>query len=391
MRSELFARLSKIQRSISHRAPLQEVLDSITEGARELLGEELVGLRLIDEQDPSQVVLVSECGTPPELLPALRRGPVGEGAGGRSITENRMVILDHYSEQDTALPAFREAKLQTAMAAPVREQGKAVGSLVVGSYEPGRVYTEAEQEVLMAFAEHAGLALNDARAVEAMRAAQRAKDAFLAMVSHELKTPLTVVLGVLKTLKERYTDLDDDLREELVAAAYERGDQLAHLIDQLLQGARGELPAAKQPAFLPDLVTRVTGTFENKATLDVGAVPSIHVTCDPAAVEQALGILLDNAIAHSPEGSTISVEADVDAGRVRVAVCNPGRLPPGDPGRLFLPFERGPDARPGGVGLGLYIASRLAEAMGGALTVHPSDGSVHFTLTFPYDPAGSGT
>jgi diguanylate cyclase (GGDEF)-like protein len=160
-RQTLLERLSRIQRSIVHRAVLQDVLDEIVAGARDLIGDEVVGLRLVDSEDPGAMDLVASTGVGRALMPKVRRGRVGDGAGGRAIAEERLVVVENYAEADTGLPQFRADRLQAAMAAPVHENGRVVGSLTVASYSGGRTYSDTEREVLLAFAEHASLALTD--------------------------------------------------------------------------------------------------------------------------------------------------------------------------------------------------------------------------------------
>jgi diguanylate cyclase (GGDEF)-like protein len=165
-RQTLLERLSRIQRSIVHRAALQDVLDGIVAGASELLGDEISALRLVEPHNPTQMVLAAASGVSGELMEALRRGPIGEGVGGCAIAENRLVVQEAYADWEYGIPAYRERGLQAAMAAPVHENGQPVGSLTVASFRPGRRYSQTEQDVLSAFAEHASLALTDARNFE---------------------------------------------------------------------------------------------------------------------------------------------------------------------------------------------------------------------------------
>ncbi|HEX8003352.1 MAG TPA: GAF domain-containing protein [Mycobacteriales bacterium] len=387
-RQRLLERLGRIQRSISHRAPLQEVLDAITQGAAELLGDEVVGLRLIDQDAPEEFWLASHCGITRDELEQARRGPVGQGAGGRAIAENRLVIIDDYAHEANAVPVFQAHRMTTAMAAPVHENGRVVGSLVVASYQTGRHYSLLEQEALTSLAQHASLALTDAKTVEAMREAQRAKDMFLAMVSHELKTPLTVIMGTLRTLESHAGSVDPELAGEMIAAAYARGEELRRLIDRLLRGARAELAGARREATLRDLVVASLDGFAQLRRLSVDVSRDTSLLVDTVAFSDVLGILVENAVAHSAPEAPLWVAARPQGGDVHVAVTNPGSLPAGmDPATLFLPFHRGSDARSSGVGLGLYIAARLAESMGGGIDVQSHDGRVTFTLRVPRDAA----
>ncbi len=170
-RQTLLERLSRIQRSISSRKPLHEVLDTIVLGAQELLGEDIVGLRLLDPEDSGYMVLRSAIGVPDHLAAATSRQPVGQGIGGRAIVENRLVHTSSYPSVDKPLPGFAADGIQSAMACPVRQGSRAVGSLVVATRRAHRTYSASEQEALVAFAEHVSLALNDAQSVDALHRA----------------------------------------------------------------------------------------------------------------------------------------------------------------------------------------------------------------------------
>ncbi len=142
------------------------MLESIAESARELVGDEVAGLRMIDVDDPTMMVTAATSGVSPAIRTRIERGPIGEGAGGRAVAEGRLVIVESYSDTPDALPPFSELELQSAMAAPVHERGTIVGSLTVASFRPGRTYSESEQQMLVAFAEHASLAVMDAKTVD---------------------------------------------------------------------------------------------------------------------------------------------------------------------------------------------------------------------------------
>jgi len=170
-RQMLLERLARIQRKISSRAPLEDVLDAVTAGAAELLGDDVVALRLIDETDPQFMVTRSSVGIESELADSSRRLRVGSGVGGRAIVEGHLCVIEDYPDWAGAIDGFVQSGVRTAMGAPVHLGGPPIGSLIVASQRPGRRYSEAEREILVAFAEHASLAIHDARTVEAMNAA----------------------------------------------------------------------------------------------------------------------------------------------------------------------------------------------------------------------------
>ncbi len=164
-RQALLERLSKIQKSITRRADLQETLDAIVAGAAELLDEPIAGLRLIDEQDPGWLRLVSWVGMGADFGPEMARSPVADGVGGRAVVEERLVVDEHYQAAARPIAAVRAAGAHAAIAAPVREQARVVGSLAVASTRPERRFSSYEREALTAFAEQASIALTDARMV----------------------------------------------------------------------------------------------------------------------------------------------------------------------------------------------------------------------------------
>jgi diguanylate cyclase (GGDEF)-like protein len=164
-RQALLERLSRLQRSIAGRVDLQNVLDSIVAGAAELLGDEVAALQMIAGDDETRLDLVSSVGIDEDVLATVRRASIGQGASGRAISEGRLVTLEDYADTPKANPELASDGLQAAMAAPVFQRGEIAGSLVVGTRNRGRAYSDGERDVLTAFAEHAGLALNDAQAV----------------------------------------------------------------------------------------------------------------------------------------------------------------------------------------------------------------------------------
>jgi diguanylate cyclase (GGDEF)-like protein len=165
-RQTLLERLTLLQRSIASRADIEDVLDAIVTGASELLGDELVDLSLIDPEDPSVLEVVASVGYPPELLDQFRRTPVEIGVAGHAVTEKRPIIVEDYGADPRRMPDVVVDGLRAVISAPVYQRGELVGALSLGTRRPGRRYSEIERDAVLAFAEHAGLALNDAKAAE---------------------------------------------------------------------------------------------------------------------------------------------------------------------------------------------------------------------------------
>jgi diguanylate cyclase (GGDEF)-like protein len=136
---------------------------AIVEGAQALTGDEVVALRLLDDADPAVTRLVASTGLDPETQRRVRSGRVGEGAGGVSIATDRLTVLEDYAVDGRANPGLAAEGLHAAMSAPVWRNGVVCGSLTVASRRRDRRYGDDEREVLVAFAEHASLALTDTR------------------------------------------------------------------------------------------------------------------------------------------------------------------------------------------------------------------------------------
>ena len=173
-RQELLERLARIQRSITHGAVREDVLDAICMGARELLGDEVAGLQLVPPDDPDVLELVAMRGRDALELRG-ERTPRPQGIAWRAMADGRLVVSEDYQRDEDASALFRERGICAAMSAPVHEAGRPVGSLTVASYEPGRRYSSIERDMLLAFADHASLALSDARSIQAMREADAAR------------------------------------------------------------------------------------------------------------------------------------------------------------------------------------------------------------------------
>ena len=168
-RQRLLERLGDLRRSISLRAPLPEVQEAIVDGARELIGDEVVGLRLIDPDDRGYCILVAQRGISPAMLTHMQRTPLDVGVGGRAILEDRLVLADDYEAEPRMIPILSDGGLVTAMAVPVREEGRVVGSLTVATFREGRHYSQTEKELLVALSEMANIALTEASMLASIR------------------------------------------------------------------------------------------------------------------------------------------------------------------------------------------------------------------------------
>jgi two-component system sensor histidine kinase KdpD len=276
---------------------------------------------------------------------------------------------------------------------PVRVRDRTVGVLELAN-EHGIALDPAQRRFLAALAYYAALGVERARLAaeagraEVLREADRLKDALIASVSHDLRTPLTTIKALAHDLRESGDDRAVIIEEE--------ADRLNRLVADLLDLSRlqaggvhlhVELNAVDD--LLGTLGQRVSGalgqrelqvTLEESGTLLLGRF-------DLAQSLRVLVNLVENAHKYAPTGTPIELRAWRDAAQIVLTVSDRGPgIPPDEQARIFEPFYRPPGRTPdvGGAGLGLAIARRLAEAQGGTLTYadRAGGGSV-FTLRLP--------
>ena len=226
---------------------------------------------------------------------------------------------------------------------------------------------------------------------------ERLRAEFLAMVSHELRMPLTSVMGAGATLLNAAADLDPAEMRQFHRIIFDRADHMRVLIGDLLDVARietGALPVDAEPSELRPLVEEAGGRFRGadaRNPLEVELAEDLpQVLADRRRVVQVLGNLLSNAAGYSPDGSPVQVTAVRDGVHVAVSVADRGRgIPAGLLPELFRKFSRASgEASASGVdgsGLGLAICKGIVEAHGGRIWAE-SDGpglGARFTFTLP--------
>ena len=241
--------------------------------------------------------------------------------------------------------------------------------------------------------------MQDLAAVEEL---ERLRADFLAMVSHELRAPLTSIKGSAATVLGSSADMDPAVVRQFFRIIDEQADHMNGLVADLLDVARiesGELPVSPEPAEVTALVDRARSAFSSGGAgnpLEIDIEPDLPlVLADRRRVAQVLGNLLSNAARHSPPASVIRVGAVREGVHVEFSVSDEGRgiLPENLP-RLFRKFSRVQSQEPGDdTGLGLAICKGIVEAHGGRIRAE-SDGpgqGTRFTFTLPtVDGAGSG-
>jgi signal transduction histidine kinase len=294
-----------------------------------------------------------------------------------------------------------ESRTQSELVVPLRFGGQVIGVLDLQSDQP-EAFDEQALRVITAFAERAELALANARLVarlnEALRMAEEAnrlKSEFLANTSHELRTPLSGILGSLGLILNKEVQSPHEVHQ-FVEIAYDSARNLLTIVNDLLDFARieaGKMAVHLEPVdvstLLVDLRRLMWASASKKGlALEIVLPPApVWAMADAERVKQVMFNLLGNAIKFTDHGWVrVTAVVEADQHRVRLAVVDTGiGIPLDKQGLLFRPFvqvDGSTTRRYGGTGLGLSISRRLAEMMGGTLSVYSAGAYQGSTFTF---------
>jgi signal transduction histidine kinase/CheY-like chemotaxis protein len=284
---------------------------------------------------------------------------------------------------------------RSSLILPLVARGQTLGVLFLATSDSGRFYGPADLALGEELARRAAVAVDNARLFGEVRAANDAKDRFLATLSHELRTPLTPVLALVAGLQE--DERARGLRREL--DVIRRNVELeARLIDDLLdltRISRGKLelsfgPADARQVLMHALQTCARDLSAKKLQLSTILAAEDHaVWADGPRLTQVVWNLVRNAVKFTPEGGSVRVRSWNEDAWLAVEVADNGiGIGPETLPRIFDAFEQGKRSitrRYGGLGLGLAISKAILELHGGSLTAASEgrDRGAVFTMRLP--------
>ncbi len=224
----------------------------------------------------------------------------------------------------------------------------------------------------------------------ALEDAERLRSDFVAGITHELKTPLTSLLGYATIVRKRGSALTDDQRTEYVGVMERQGQKILRLIEELLQASRVDAGLAKLqrvPVDLPEIAKAVAGEFATSRGREINVyapASDLGLWGDPAALEHVVTNLIDNALKYSEKSISVSVIDGDNEVLLSVADEGVGILAEDQP-RIFDRFQQSANARgSASVGFGLYLVKSLVEAHGGRVVVDSEVGKGStFSVAFP--------
>ncbi|MDQ3963568.1 MAG: GAF domain-containing sensor histidine kinase [Actinomycetota bacterium] len=399
--SEISA-LSEVGKALNTTLDLTDVLNLILSSALELLGATEGSIMLLEE-DKEHLQVVSYQGPQVEMV-MQGRGEVGRGIAG-TVAESRKPMLIQEDRVDPSLKdsTHPERKIRSAMCVPLVRRDELLGVLNVNETEGARIYTEQDLNALGLFAEQAAIAIGNAslfekehETVTRLQELDQLRSDFVASVSHELKTPLTAIIGAAKTVTRKGATMGPDQHDAFLEMIERQGNRLLKLVEDVLTTAQIESGRPKMTRELLDLRSLVAGVREELLAVKVGAGREIVVECapatprawgDPTALHHIISNLVENALKYS-DGTRVVVRVTETPEEARFEVEDEG---PGiSQEKLDHIFERfrqvdsSSTRRVGGFGLGLFIVRNLVDAHGGEIDVKstPGIGST-FTVRLP--------
>jgi len=310
------------------------------------------------------------------------------------------VVIDHVTaDQDfCGHPTPAMYGFQSYISMPIlRKNGAFFGTLCAIDPRPAKLKTPQIVGMFRLFADLIGFHLeaqerliHSEAALVGERQTAEVREQFIAVLGHDLRNPLASIDAGTRLLAKGELD---DKAQSIVALIEQSVRRMAGLIDNVLDLARGRLGGgltldrnADEPLApaLEQVVAELRSGHPDRQ-IDVHLQLVEPIACDRPRIAQLLSNLLANALTHGAEGSPITVRASVRDATLELSVANKGEpIPPGVAERLFEPFYRsstGSDKQ--GLGLGLYIASEIARAHGGTLSVNSTPDETRFVLKIP--------
>jgi len=423
-RAETLEHLFWVGQALTQSLALPETLGRIVHAAHRLLLVEYARLRLWDETTRCLILAAWAGG---ETLPRHQVFRPGEGVAGTVAATRRALIVNDYQTFPHRLPEL--TAVTAAMAVPLLIEGRFIGTLSVGSTQPGRAFTAEDLKLLELLAQPAASALENARLHEQVKrhaeelerkveertqalkvanaqlaAASHHKSEFLASMSHELRTPLNSILGFAELLQDQTFGPLNEKQQRYVHNILVSGKHLVSLINDILDLSKveaGKLEFRPEPFDLKEaleggLTVVASAASKKNLTLSLEVDQRLStLTADPARFKQILYNLLSNAVKFTPEGGRVTVTArPVEDAFVEIRVQDTGiGIRPEDLPKLFQEFTQlgSPLSKPyEGTGLGLALTKKLVERQGGRIWAESEGEGRGSTFTFLLPWKGKG-
>jgi signal transduction histidine kinase len=377
--------------------------------AAELAVPRLADACIVDILNPDGSVrrlpMVFADSVPADLGAAIERlGPPrlgGSGGAADVLRTGEAIVVPHVTAEVLAATArdaehlriLERARMTSTMIVPLTARSTVLGAMtLVMTANSGRTYKEVDARLARELATRAAFAIDNARLFDATRSAEqaaqaaiRARDEFLGIASHELRTPVAAIKALAQTLDRarRRDQLDPERLSRSLSQLLLSTDRLAGLTGDLLDVSllqTGRLALDLQVFDVRTLVSELVEAsrvqLDDSHSLVLSMAASCQVRVDRLRLEQVLVNLVENAVKYSPRGGEIRLALSASEAGIQISVQDHGiGLPPEQVERIFEPFGRASNASARhiqGMGLGLHICRRIIEQHGGRIWAESS-------------------
>lgn len=386
-------------RVINSTLDLPQVLERLVKSTAEAMGVRACSIRLLDKEkqflEPVAVYGLSQAYVNKGPVDAATNPLAHRVLGGEivNIPDISSSSLLQYPEE------ARKEGIRSVLSAPLMGKTGPLGILRAYAVEPAR-FTLGDETFLGAIAAQGSIAIENALAYKAIEELDLAKSQFIRTVTHELRSPVSVVHSLLRTLTSGYAGEISGPQLDILSRAGRRVEYLQKLIDDLLDLAVGKADFWKtelyEPVAIKGAVDKVVKRFEMVShekglSLDFQDEMSLgaaRVMGTPDGLDRIFNNLVSNAVKYTPPGGHVTVKLSCAGEKVRVLVEDTGiGIPEEAIQHMFEEFYRAPNARSierEGTGLGLTIARDLVMRFGGSIQVESNVGAgTRFTVTLP--------
>lgn len=415
---------------VSSKEMLQTLFERTIEAVSDIMQVETASLMLLEE---GELRVVEAVGLPREII-GKATVPIGRGISGHVAQTGEPLLINDIDSHEKFTPSsFRKQySTQSALCVPLTRADRVLGVLNANNKVSGETFTESDRDLLVTMAAQVAMSIDNARlfagleqkaedlrqAHEELVRLDKDKTEMILNLSHELKTPLTSIIGFTSLIPS--LDLSGDTRGllDIVSHLENSASHLHHLVERILELFKleaGRIALKLEPYSVRVLVDAALQELQNtladrQVTCDLNSASDEILLCDNRLFTRAFQLVLENAVKFSPLDKPIEVEAfkydqipeipsyAVDPGTglsqrgargwVRIAVRDHGRgIKETDISRIFEKFKQLGDIlteKPSGIGLGLSIARAILERHHGAIWADlASGGGSRFHLLLP--------
>ena len=395
--------LKAIGETTSSTEDLQKLLDRVVDLIQGALDVEIVSLMLVDEENI--LTIRSACGLPNDMRHKVMIAP-GEGVSGHVLLYGEAVLIDDLSTDGRFPPRDGVVRYRTGslLSVPIQYQQRIVGVLNVNNKRNREAFTGIDQELLQTIAHQTALAIENMKLVghlqgknaeleqahENLMKLHQDRTRFVCNLSHELKTPLTSVLGFSDLLLNYFDQIETPKLREYIASIYSEGKHLEHLLTGMLRLFSLDSGSENwdwQLVSLPEALSRVLENHdvriqEMNLNLHVDFPEDLQpVWADQDKLELLFDALVDNAVKFNRQGGCLSVTAGNltlhGEPTLYLQISNQGKTVPRENAEdIFQEYSQLGEldtGKPSGIGVGLATCRAILRQMKGDIFLEPND------------------